>query len=175
MSANTVDGQTLSAGYLVGRIVFGLLMSVHGSQKLFGWFGGHGLRTTGEFMVQLGFRPGRAFAFAAGLGEFTSGLLIALGFLGPIGPALMISVMIVAIYTVLWHNGLLAMTNGIELPLLYIIGAIIFAVVGYGAYSLDAALGLAWPASLTWIAIGAGIFGGVANAALRHRNTPAGV
>lgn len=176
MNTYGIDSSSLNIGLLIGRLVIGLLMAAHGAQKLFGWFGGHGLRNTGEFMVQLGFRPGRTFAAAAGLSEVAGGLLVALGFLGPIGPALMISVMIVAMITVHWSNGVFAMQNGIELPLLYAIAAIVFAVVGYGSYSLDAALGIAgrWPATLTWIVLALGAIGGLANAALRRRGTPQG-
>ena len=172
-----VSVQSLSIGLLAGRLVIGLLMAAHGAQKLFGWFGGYGLRNTGEFMVQLGFRRGQVFAAAAGLAEFSGGLLVALGFLGPVGPALMISVMIVAMITVHWSNGVFAIKNGIELPLLYAIAAIVFAVVGYGAYSLDAAMGIAgrWPASLTWMVLAAGAVGGVVNTAFRHRDRPLGV
>src|SRR5688500_15744866 len=109
----------MDTGLLIARMVVGLLMAAHGAQKLFGWFGGYGLNRTGEFMVQLGFRPGCTFAAAASVGEIASGLLVALGALGPIGPALMISVMIVAAITVHWSHGVFAMNNGIELPLLY--------------------------------------------------------
>src|SRR5439155_11278761 len=96
MSTDAVDLQTLGIGLLFARVIIGLLMAAHGAQKLLGWFGGYGLSRTGEFFVQLGFRPGRAFAAAASVSEIASGLLVALGFLGPVGPALMISVMIVA-------------------------------------------------------------------------------
>src|SRR5687768_14621004 len=68
----------LSTGLLVARLVFGLLMAAHGAQKLFGWFGGYGLKATGEFMVQLGFRPARMFAAIASATEVVGGLLIAL-------------------------------------------------------------------------------------------------
>jgi putative oxidoreductase len=169
--------QTVSVGLLLGRVVVGMLMAAHGAQKLFGWFGGDGLAVTGGFFDQLGFRPGRLFALAAGLGEVGGGLLVTLGFLGPVGPAVMIAVMIVAMITVHWSHGLFAQNNGIELPLLYAIAAVVFAAVGYGRYSLDGALGLAnrWPAALTWLAIGAGIAGGLGNVAMRHRPvTPAG-
>lgn len=90
----------------------------------------------------IGFRLGRGFAGAAGLTELTAVLLIALGFLGPACPALLLSVMVVAVITVNWRNGLLATSNGSELPLLYITAAISLAFVGFGRYSLDAALGL---------------------------------
>lgn len=173
MNAYAVDLQTLSIGLLIARVVVGLLMAAHGAQKLFGWFGGYGLHKTGEFMVQLGFRPGRAFATAASLGEIAGGLLVALGFLGPIGPALMISVMIVAMITVHSGHGLFATNNGIELPLLYATAAFGLATAGFGPYSLDAWLGIAgrWTATITWIVLSLGIVGGFANLALRRRST----
>ena len=63
------DLATVSVGLLVARLALGLLMAAHGSQKLFGWFGGHGLAGTGGYFESLGFRPGRTFALAAGLAE----------------------------------------------------------------------------------------------------------
>jgi putative oxidoreductase len=116
MNAYDVNAEMLSAGLLLVRVVTGLVMAAHGAQKLFGWFGGYGLTKTGEFFGHLGFRPGRAFAAAASLAEIVSGALVALGFLGPLGPALMVSVMIVAAGTVHWEHGLFASNNGIEVP-----------------------------------------------------------
>lgn len=157
----------MDAGLLLARMVFGLLMAAHGSQKLFGWFGGYGLAGTGGFFESLGFRPGRFFAAAAGATELSAGLLVALGLLGPLGPALIVSVMIVAMATVHWQYGLFAQNNGIEVPLLYAAAAVAIALTGPGAYSLDALLGLGWPAAVTWTALALGALGGAANLAVR--------
>jgi len=161
----------LSIGLLVVRVVIGLIMAADGTQKLLGGFGGYGLRGTGEFFVQLGFQPGPAFAAAASISEIISGLLVALGFLGPIGPALMVSVMIVAAITVHWEHGLFATNNGIELPLLYGAAAFALALTGFGVYSLDGLLGIAgrWSSSFTWIVMALGVAGGFVNLALRRR------
>ena len=86
-----VASPALNVGLLVLRLVLGISMVMHGSRKLLGWFGGRGLTTTGEHFAKLGFQPGRAFAAIASATEVTSGLLVALGLLGPIGPALMIA------------------------------------------------------------------------------------
>src|SRR6185369_14156924 len=131
----------MSLGLLIIRLIFGLLMAAHGAQKAFGWFGGYGLSGTGGFMESLGFRPGRLFAAAAAYTELAGGLLLALGFLGPVGPALVLSVMIVAAVTVHWH-GIFAASNGVEIPLLYAAAAVALAFTGPGAVSLDALLGL---------------------------------
>ncbi|HEV7838584.1 MAG TPA: DoxX family protein [Gemmatimonadaceae bacterium] len=160
----------MSIGLFFLRSVIGLVMAGHGAQKLLGWFGGYGLDATGKFMTQIGFHPGKSFAAIAAGSEILSGLLVAFGFLGPIGPALMISVMIVAAVTVHWGQGLFA-PKGIEVPLLYAAAALGVALTGYGEFSLDAALGISarWTTELTWIVLAAGMVGGVANLALRRR------
>jgi len=157
----------MDTGILIARLVVGLVMAAHGSQKLFGWFGGYGIAGTGGFFESLGFRPGRFFAMAAGASEVIGGLLVALGLLGPLGPALIIAVMIVAIATVHWPHGLFAQNNGFELPLLYIAAAAAIALIGNGAYSLDAALGLSWRPEVVWTMLALGVFGGFANLAIR--------
>ena len=119
---------TLTVGLLLARLVFGLAMAAHGAQKLFGWFGGYGLAGTGGFFEGLGFRPGKRFALAAGLSEFSGGVLVALGLLGPVGPALIVSVMLVAMVTVHLKNPFFASTNGIEVPLLYSATAVALAL-----------------------------------------------
>src|SRR5258708_24763815 len=103
----------MDAGLVVGRVVFGVLMAAHGSQKLFGWFGGYGLTAVSGFFESLGFRPGRFFAAVAATAEIASGVLVAFGLLGPIGPALIVSVMIVAAVSVHLSNGVLG-ANGME-------------------------------------------------------------
>ena len=163
-------------GLLVARLVFGITMSAHGAQKLFGWFGGYGVSGTGQFFESIGFRPGRALAVAAGLGEVAGGLLVAFGLLGPVGPALMLSVMIVA-SSLHWKNGLFATANGIELPLLYSAAAVALAFTRYGTYSLDALFGLArvWTPDLIGAVVALGVFGGVGNLVMRSVSTHAAV
>jgi putative oxidoreductase len=166
----------MNIGLLVARLVFGITMSAHGTQKLFGWFGGYGISGTGQFFESIGFRPGRVLAVTAGLGEVAGGLLVALGLLGPVGPALMLSVMIVA-SSLHWKNGLFAAANGIELPLLYSTAAVALAFTGYGAYSLDALFGLArvWTPGLISTVVALGVLGGVGNLVLRSVSTHAAV
>jgi len=160
----------MNIGLLLVRLVFGALMAAHGTQKLFGWFGGYGLTGTGGFFDGLGFRPGRLFAAAAGLAETFGGLLLALGFLTPLAAMAIVSVMVVAIGSVHWGHGLFAATNGVEVPLLYASAAAAIALVGPGAYSFDAIFGLvsAWTPTVRMLAVAVGLAGGLANLMLRR-------
>jgi len=165
-----VDPAAVSAGLLIGRLVLGLGIAAHGSQKLFGWFGGYGLNGTGGFFEQLGFHPGRTFAAAAGAGELVGGLLVALGLFGPVGPALMLSVVVVAVIAVHWKNGFFASANGIELPFLYAAGGVALALVGPGRFSLDALLGLEWlwAPRIEVVVLAAGIVGALGSLLARR-------
>jgi putative oxidoreductase len=129
----------MDAGMFVIRVFFGLAIASHGAQKLFSWFGGYGIRKTGGFFETLGFRPGAAFATAAGLSEMG---VIAVGLFTPIGAAAVLSAMLVAIFSVHVKNGFFAAGNGIELPFLYAAAAAGIALTGGGAFSLDGLLGL---------------------------------
>jgi len=163
----------MNEGLLLLRLVFGIVMAAHGSQKLFGWFGGHGIAGTGGFFESLGFRPGKLFATAAGLGEFFGGLLIAAGFLGPVGPALVLSVMTVASISVHWKNGLFAQNNGFEVPLLYATAGVAMAFTRFGAFSIDAILGISASPLFISAALLVGIVGALGTLAMRNVNAAA--
>jgi putative oxidoreductase len=127
---------------LILRVVAGLLFAGHGAQKLFGWFGGHGLEGTAGFFEQIGLKPGRLHATAAGFNEFAGGLLIALGLFTPFAAALVIATMTAAVITVHAKNGPWASNNGYELNVLYALIAFAVAGIGAGQISLDNAFGL---------------------------------
>lgn len=131
----------MNTGLLILRIVFGLLLVGHGSQKLFGAFGGNGIAGTAGWFESVGFRPGRPMAVLAGLSEFVGGLLLALGLLTPLASAIVIGTLLVAA-SVHLPNGLWGTKGGVEMPLLYIVVAASLAFTGPGSFSLDHALGL---------------------------------
>lgn len=159
----------------IARLAIGLGFAAHGAQKLFGWFGGYGLRNTGEFMVTLGWRQGRFFATAASLAETVGGVLVAIGFLWPLGPALMIVMMLTAALTVHLKNGFFNMANGYELPLVYAMSALVLTFTGPGAYSLDRLVGFDrfYDPRIDWIVIGVAVVVGFANLGLRRPPAPA--
>jgi putative oxidoreductase len=129
-------------GLLAARLALGLGMASHGAQKAFGWYEGPGPEGAAGFMESLGFKPGAPYAQAASYNEIGSGLAIALGLGGPLGPAALISNMLVAQLTVHAKNGFFAQKGGVELGVVYSAGALALASAGYGNLSLDRLLGL---------------------------------
>jgi len=132
----------MSIGLLILRLVVGLTLAAHGTQKLFGWFGGYGLTGTGGFLEQLGFVPGRRNALVAGLAETGAGLLLALGLATPVAAAVALSVMVVAGVSAHAPKGFFAHNGGYEYTLILGIAALSVAFTGPGALSLDAVLGV---------------------------------
>jgi putative oxidoreductase len=143
---------------LVIRVILGLAIARHGAEKLFGWFGGYGIAGTAGFFEQLGWRPGKLFVLGAIGGELGGGLLTIFGLGGPIGPALIIMVMLVAIFSVHISKGFSQAKGGYELNTMYIAAALAPAF-GLGAYSLDRALGLTIlsSASAVWATLGVAV------------------
>jgi putative oxidoreductase len=128
----------MSYGLLLLRVVVGLAFVGHGTQKLFGWFGGYGPQGTGGFFASQGYRAGVLMAIAAGLCETVGGLLLALGFATPLAGALLAIVMINAIGSVTFKR---AFMLGSELEIAYLTIAVALAATGPGRFSLDRAIG----------------------------------
>ena len=160
----------MSAGLLLIRLVVGVLLVGHGTQKLFGWLGGYGIEGTGQYFEGIGFRPGRIFATLAGLAETFGGLLLLLGFIQPLAAIVIISVMITAIGSAHLGHGWFAATNGPEVPILYATVAMAVTLSGPGSYSADAIFGLMplWTSAVKLAAIAIGLVGGFVNLAIRR-------
>jgi putative oxidoreductase len=127
----------MNLGLLILRMVIGLTVLGHGSQKLFGSFGGPGLAATGETFHALGYRPGKVFAAIGGLAECLGGLLLALGLLTPLAAAAIMGTMFNALLSVHGRNGFWAYNEGYEYLLVLIAAAGALAFTGAGLYSLD--------------------------------------
>lgn len=125
-------------GLLLLRVVVGLTMFAHGSQKLFGWFGGGGLGGTAGWLAGMGFRPPGLMAVTVALAE-SSGLILALGLLTPLGALGIASAMFVAIVTVHLSKGFFVGNGGFEYNLVLASSAVAVAAIGPGRFSLDRA------------------------------------
>lgn len=131
-------------GLLIIRLVVGGLLFAHGTQKLFGWYGGYGLEGTGGFFESLGYRPGRQMAAVAGITEAGGGALLVLGLLTPLGSAMILGTMIAAAVSVHAPHGLWSTNGGYELPLINATVAVGLGFTGAGAWSIDHAVGIPW-------------------------------
>jgi len=120
------------------RGVVGPLFIGHGTQKLFGWFGGHGVEGTGGAFESMGLKPGRRHAIAAGASEAVGGALVATGALTPVGAAMITGTMVTAIRKVHGSNGPWMTEGGWEYPAVLIGAMVAIAEEGPGSPSVDA-------------------------------------
>jgi putative oxidoreductase len=131
----------MKIGRLLLRTTVGGFFIGHGTQKLFGWFGGNGLEGTAEGFDQLGLRPAKANAIAAGLAETGGGAMMLTGVETPLAAAALTATMLTAIRTVHFKNGPWATQGGYEYNVVLIAAALAIAELGPGPLSLDAARG----------------------------------
>jgi putative oxidoreductase len=126
---------------LVVRLALGIVFFAHGSQKVFGWFGGGGLKATIQMFAQYLKIPPAAAALAAFI-ECFGGLALILGVLARPAAIAIIVVMLVAIAKVHWKNGFFlasqpGQANGWEYNFVLIAMALAVLIGGAGAGSVD--------------------------------------
>jgi putative oxidoreductase len=138
----------MNAGLLILRLVVGLALAAHGAQKLFGWWGGSGLRGMRGHLTHMRFRPASLWVAGAVGTEIGGGLLLALGLLSPLGSVGAGAAMLMAIVSVHWGRGFFG-PGGFEMALLYLVPAAVLGITGPGSYSLDSLFGIALPEPVT--------------------------
>ena len=134
---------TTRAGYglTIVRILVGIIFVAHGSQKLFGAFGGYGLEGTGQYMASLGLTPGYLMALLSGSAEFFGGLGLVVGLLARPAALVLAATLVVAIFSVHISNGLFMSNNGYEFALALLGGVVAVLIEGAGKLSIDRAIG----------------------------------
>lgn len=128
-------------GLTVVRILVGIIFVAHGSQKLFGAFGGYGLEGTGQYMASLGLTPGYLMALLSGSAEFFGGLGLVVGLLARPAAVVLAATLVVAILSVHISHGLFMANNGYEFALALLGGVIAVLIEGAGKFSLDSKIG----------------------------------
>jgi putative oxidoreductase len=150
----------MKLGVTVLRAALGAVFFAHGTQKLFGWFGGPGLKNAAQAFDSMGLKPGKRTALAAGTAEAGSGTLFALGLMMPVASAAAIGVMGQAVRTVHWKKGFFASEGGYEFNMTLTAAAMALADVGPGRWSLDEKLGIRMSGPVWALAaLGAGLAG----------------
>ncbi|KMM83850.1 putative oxidoreductase [Pseudomonas taetrolens] len=133
----TVLGTHAGYGLTVLRIFVGIIFAAHGSQKLFGWFGGNGLAGTAQWMESIGLAPGVLMALLSGGTEFFGGLALIIGLLARPAALGLTFTLLVAIFTVHISNGLFMANNGYEFALALLGGTVAVLIEGAGKVSFD--------------------------------------
>lgn len=123
-------------GLLIIRIIIGIVFMFYGAQKLFGLFGGYGIKGTGGWFESIGVKPGNVAAVLAGAGELLSGLLFILGLFLPVAAVIITIIMLGAIVKVHGSKGFANGAGGYEYNLVLIIVAIGIALIGPGAFAI---------------------------------------
>ena len=137
---HTVLGTHAGNGLTVLRVLVGIIFAAHGSQKLFGWFGGGGLAGTAQWMESIGLAPGTLMALLSGGTEFFGGLALIIGLLARPAALGLTFTLLVAIFTVHISNGLFMANNGYEFALALLGGTLAVLIEGAGKLSLDQAI-----------------------------------
>ena len=119
--------------YAVLRVASGLMFSLHGMQKLFGWLGSKGMPEVGSQM------------WIGGVIELVCGLLIAIGLFTRPAAFLASGTMAVAYFQFHWKFEMAGemwapIVNRGELAAVYCLLFLYYFVRGSGPYSLDAKL-----------------------------------
>ena len=163
-------------GLLALRVLVGVPFSLHGMQKLFGWFGGGGIEGTAGWFRGLGFGDGKAAAVMAGTSEIAGGLGLALGFLTPVAATAMIGTMTTAGFVNNAEGGFWSVRKGWELNGYLVVVATALAITGPGVVSVDHALGLdrLWGVVPGLLAFAVGFGGGALRWASRDTGRDAG-
>ena len=127
----------MDLGRTLLRTVVGGLFIGHGTQKLFGWFGGPGPEGTAGFFEALDLRPSRPKALAAGAAETGAGAMLVLGALTPLAAAAITGVMATAIEKVHGPKGLWNTQGGYEFNLVMATSALALTADGPGVTPLQ--------------------------------------
>ena len=136
----TVFATRAGYGLTVLRVFVGIIFAAHGSQKLFGWFGGGGLAGTAQWMESIGLAPGTLMALLSGGTEFFGGLALIIGLLARPAALGLSFTLLVAIFSVHIHNGLFMANNGYEFALALLGGSLAVLLEGAGKLSADRAI-----------------------------------
>lgn len=127
---SSTDRRAVDIALLVVRVVLGVIFTIHGSQLMFGAFGGPGLQGTASFMGPVG--------YLVAIGQFFGGLGIVLGILTRFSAAAIIVIMIGAILQVHLKNGFFNTPPnlGYEYNLALIGLALAILIAGPGRFTL---------------------------------------
>lgn len=126
----------IDSGLLLIRVILGVVFLFHGSQKIFGAFGGPGFEGTVGMMTKLNLPVPEISAALSSAAEFGGAIILLLGTGTRIAAGIMAFNMLVAILTV-HRNAFSAQAGGMEYPLTLMIVLIALTMTGPGAFTVS--------------------------------------
>ncbi len=151
-------------GLLILRLVLGGTFLAHGSQKLFGLFGGPGVSGFADGLAGYGYRAPEVLALVTGIIETVGGTLVVIGLFTPLAAAGLLGIMVNTVW-LKYGNGFFVPPDnpgGIELDVLLGGLAAGITLTGPGRVALDK--GRAWfrhPVASGWVCLLLGAGAGV--------------
>lgn len=121
-------------GLLALRLMASSILIFHGSQKLFGLFGGHGIEGTAGYMESIGIPFPTLSTVLAGGAELLGGVAFLTGVFARTLSAPVAFAMVVGAFTA--HSGFDVTKGGMEYPLLVATVAVAIGLTGPGRFSL---------------------------------------
>jgi putative oxidoreductase len=143
LSATRDSGVARDVGLIGARIALTWLFIYHGAATLFGWFGGAGIDSATIFFATVAhLHPGGFWAVLTGVIELVGAVAVGLGVFGRLGAASLLGVMVGAMATVTFRNGIVSSApgGGYEINVALATLSLVVAVIGTGRYSLDVLL-----------------------------------
>lgn len=133
-TTSTTSTTRTDLALLLVRLMAGAVFVFHGSQKLFGLFGGYGISGTAGWMESIGIPLPTVSAILAGGTELVGGVALITGlFTRALSVPLAFS-MCVAAFTA--HSGFDGTQGGMEYPLTLAVLCIAFALAGPGRFAV---------------------------------------
>nr|WP_211362019.1 DoxX family protein [Pseudonocardia cypriaca] len=132
----TLPSSVRDAALLVARLLLGVVLIAHGSQKVFTW----GIGGTAQAFEGMGVPLAPVSAVFSALVELVGGVLLLVGAATAVVGVLVVLNMLGAALIVHAANGIMVSNGGWELVGVIAAAALVLAAVGAGRYSVDHAI-----------------------------------
>lgn len=137
---------TTDLGLMLLRVGLGVLLVVHGLQKMFGWWGGAGLSGFEGSLADLGYQHAGLLTYVGAGAQIAAGLLLVLGLFTPLAAAAALAYLVNALLaSIAAEPGVsfvdFVIPTGHEHQATLVLVAAALTLTGPGRYGLDAGRG----------------------------------
>lgn len=139
---------TQHLGLMVLRVGVGVVLVIHGMQKMFGWWDGPGIDGFKNSLTELGYQHADVLSYLAAGAQIVAGALLVLGLFTPVvaagALAYLVNSLLADIATQRQHGHLnFFLPGGNEYHIMLIVALVAIILAGPGLYGFDAGRGWA--------------------------------